>query len=118
MDIFPAVWAGCCVVVGFSSVVVLFIALLEVLKPPTNVFLTIAFLLMSAQLQLVFQVWNDCRVRLRHCASADLGGSSGCLCLTLVEEDALLHEAPLVVIIGLVEVLVYVVLPPPYRVLV
>ena len=44
MDIFPAVWAGCCVVVGFSSVVVLFVALLEVLKPPTNVFLTIAFL--------------------------------------------------------------------------
>ena len=55
MDIFPAVWAGCCVVVGFSSVVVLFVALLEVLKPPTNVFLTIAFLLMSAQLQLVFK---------------------------------------------------------------
>ena len=38
--------------------------------------------------------------------------------MTLVEEDALLQEAPLVVIIGLVEVLVYVVLPPPYRVLV
>ena len=36
MDIFPAVWAGCCVVVGFSSVVVLFVALLEVLKPPTT----------------------------------------------------------------------------------
>ena len=91
----------------------LFVVLLELLKPPTHVFSTIL-----AQLQLVFQVWNDCRVLLRHCASADLGGSSGCLCLTLVEEDALLHEAPLVVIIGLVEVLVYVVLPPPYRVLV
>ena len=76
------------------------------------------FLLTSAQLQFVFQVWNDCRCRLRHCASADLGGSSGCLCLTLVEEDALMHQAPLAVMIGLVEVHGYVMLPPPYRVLV
>ena len=38
--------------------------------------------------------------------------------MTLVEEDTLMHQAPLVVMIGLVEVLRYVVLPPPNRVLV